>query len=258
MVGGKDKDGISAVKQLPKSWHVSFSAPDPVWDAYSLLDMRRVDPESWIRFVKLFEKFSTLLPDESPESGTHALELTMYYYERLYESYMEALSRLSKAWSTLHDKWMEFLDKIFGQKCLSYEPVSCLMSLSLLSPRHLDQRKFSVPFYIAIKRQLFICAHETFHYRYFEWLAQNDPKIPRHAYDSPHHAWRVSEVIASAVSNDPFVTEIFGTGSDDCYACSKSVFLRVLKAWREHQQVGTDFKQFYDIIYQLVPYISLT
>ena len=146
-------------------WDLNFVTSEPEWDAESLLDLRRVDSESWHRLLHLFDKLSTVPPDDHPECARSIDEVTRWYKQRCQNNCQEAIARISSAWNSLHEDWMDFLDKVLDQPCLTEEPVTCGLGLSLLSPRNLNQRKFSIPFYVALNRQLSICAHEISHFR---------------------------------------------------------------------------------------------
>lgn len=233
-------------------WDLRFVICESEWNVESLLDLRRVDPESWRRLLKLFDKLSTVPPEGDPECKRSIMEVTRWYEERSQAMCRNAIDHISGAWSAMHRDWMEFLDEVFKQRCLTQEPVTCCLGLSLLSPRNLSGRLFGIPFYVAIGRQLSTCAHEILHFRYFEWLATHYPGISRDQYNYPHEAWLVSEIVAAVLSHHPFAVELFGPGPDACYACPTPLFQRALDLCPSKQSSKLDFKGFYEQLCLLV------
>ncbi len=209
---------------------IIFGGLDPEWDLASLATLRQCDPISWKTFARLFSDYSGALSD-----GLHPeamLDLTRQYHNKCRRSARDSMVQLWRAWSCVHERWLEFLHENIPAPHCSRRPVECIPSLSLLSPRDLRRRCFSVPFYVALDRRLMICAHEIIHFLYFDWLAVHDPTIPVSSYDFPGHAWRVSEVIASVLIADPFAVELFGPAPELCYACSHDLYTDAVTAWR--------------------------
>lgn len=233
-------------------WELAFVTSDAEWDVNSLLDLRRVDPKSWHRLLQLFDKLATVPADNHPECEGSIAEVAGWYKEKCQSSCNEAIVRLSVAWKAFHSDWMRFLDKVFSQHCLTEQPVICGLGLSLLSPRNIGERKFGLPFYVALSRQLSICAHETLHFRYFEWLATHYPNIAPEEYDSPYQPWIVSEIVAAVLANDPFAVERFGPGPVECYACPRPVFATAVNWWLAERPLGDKFKSFYERVCQVV------
>lgn len=233
-------------------WDLRFVICEPEWDVQSLLDLRRSDPESWRRLLKLFDKLSTVPPDDDPECERSINDVTRWYEKRSEASCRKAIDCVSSAWGVIHHDWMKFLDEVFKQQCLTQEPVTCCLGVSLLSPRDLSRRLFGIPFYVATRRQLSICAHEVLHFRHFEWLATHYPDIRRDQYSYPHQTWLVSEIVAAVLSHHPIAVELFGPGPDACYACSTQLFQHALDLWRSKQSSNPDFKCFYEQLCLLI------
>jgi hypothetical protein len=231
---------------------VRFGTADVEWDVESLLDLRRVDAPSWTRFVRLFNRFAELPPDAHPACATRARILVREYHERLAAARADWLVQAPAAWAERHPQWMALLDEVLGERGATADDVTAVASISLLSGRCLTRRLFGIPFYIALPRQIAICAHEALHFRYFEWLSRHHPDIARAQWDAPHHAWVVSELVAAVVARDPVAEQLFGAGPRSCYACPLEAFDAALDAWIAHRQRGGPFDDFYRAAVALV------
>lgn len=227
------------------TWRLRFGSASVEWDTISVLDLRRADPSSWDRFVGLFADFAGMPADSDPVCWTQAHALVDRYVQRLERARSQWLEILPEAWMALHPRWMACLDDLLGEQTVANFDVTALASISLLAGRALRRRVFGVPFYVALNRQLAICAHETLHFRYFEWLSHHHPEVPAETWDAPHHAWRVSELCAAVVLCDPCAQRLFGRGPPSCYACSAETFAAALDAWHASRGPRSSFDEFY-------------
>lgn len=241
-----------------RNWaSVNFSLCEPEWDASSIIDLYLADPESWRRFARLFHRFDDLYISREVLSNYSLIyakvkELVIWYYNQLIDARVDALKRLREAWSCHHYWWMSTLDEYFDASGGSGDPITVWLGINLMSPRSIEERLFSLPFYVNLDRQIAICAHEILHIRYFECIVEIDPSVQPLHFNYPHKIWQISEVIAAVIAKYPPVERCFGPGAENCYACSDETFRSLVDDWSLHRASGKKFQTFYDYVNQRI------
>lgn len=214
----------------------------------SLRDLRRSDPASWTRLTRIFPGLD--VPEA--EDGDELAHVVAAYHARLEPKIRLAAGMLERQWSGDHAWWIDYACGRLDHAPRPASAVEAQLGIGLLAIRHLDCRIFTVPFYLPLQRQSAICAHELFHFLYFDWLSGHAPDITPAQRNAPADPWRVSEIIVSVIMRDDEAERRWGPGPNRCYACPDEMFADALAAWRAHRAKGMPFPHYYRSVAQMV------
>lgn len=171
---------------------------------------------------------------------------------------MDAASkRLECAWAPVATWWFTVLEKLLEHSWTDQRDI-CLVRLgiSLLCPRYLDELSFDVPFYASVDRLLYLCAHETLHFFYFDKLQTLEHGADVSTFNYPHGAWWRSEVIAAVLLQDPEVQQYLTAAPKSCYVCSEKTFEALKFIWSSLSGISGRFDKFYSEVRGLAPEVA--
>ena len=131
-------------------------------------------------------------------------------YKKYSDKMTSEADRYNKSWAKYNDKYFLELSRYLEINWpTKIKTINASVGLIPVFPRQLDDFSFSVATGIADSKLIKICAHETLHFLWFEKWKQLHPETPRREFDSPHIAWKYSEMVTDPILNNLPFSEIF-------------------------------------------------
>lgn len=110
--------------------------------------------------------------------------------------------KFQRKWDKNGDKYLKILSDHFEINCpKNKKSIKTYVSIVPINPRNLDKWSFTIRYEDTEQRMMRTAIHEILHFLYFENWKEVFPKAERQTYDSPHLAWKLSEILAPIIMN---------------------------------------------------------
>ena len=167
-------------------------------------------------------------------------------YKKNSKQIFKEIINFQKVWDKINDKFMKNLSRVLETK-VEKEVIIGAISVHPISPRDWRNWRFSMPWFIPRNWKIFTTAHEIIHMFYFKKLIDEFPKKDQKQFDSRTKEWKLSEVLANVIINDPRISNILGIKTEPVrsYVCSDEIAARFNKLYLQHLKEKTSFVDFY-------------
>ena len=153
--------------------------------------------QRWLaNFIKKFPELETI-QQENQERETRLREYRNFLagiHDR--DSLLMASAReaIQIEWEKIGATFLDALSKHFETEWPEGKEIIARISVLPVHPRHLDTYSFSLG-YKDLQSMVEVAAHEILHFLWFKKWKEVFPEIERKEYESPHLAWRLSEIM---------------------------------------------------------------
>ena len=176
--------------------------------------------------------------------------LIKVYLDR-FDKICRSVIHFQKIWDKKNDKFMAALSKVLDVKAPENRIIGAQVSVNPGGPYDRNRWAFSLHYYLPDKVVIRVCSHEITHMFYFKKLIEEFPKINTKKFSRPAREWKLSEVLAPIIMNDPRMVKIIGKTPLRTYVCNDEILLKFDELYKEHLKKKTSFVAFYKKARQL-------
>jgi len=166
-------------------------------------------------------------------------------YLKNFDKICRSVIHFQKIWDKKNDRFMVAVSKVLEVKAPKNMVISAFVSVNPSCPRSWKSWTFSLYYYFPDKRVVGVSSHEITHMFYFKKLMDEFPRINKKKFDTPAREWKLSEVLAPIIMNDPRIVKVIGKTPLHTYVCSDEVLLKFDEVYKEHLNKKTSFIAFY-------------
>jgi len=166
-------------------------------------------------------------------------------YQKNFNKITKAVISYQKIWDVKNDKYMRALSEVLEVKLPKNKTIDVCVGVNPVFPRDWKNWSFSIYFNVSKKMLIGTTAHEIVHMFYFKKLLETFPKINTKTFDYPYKEWKLSEIIAPIILNDPRIVKVIGKTELISYTCNEKTMLKFNKLYKQHLKEKTKFIDFY-------------
>lgn len=166
-------------------------------------------------------------------------------YRKHFDKICDSVINYQEAWEPKNDLFMKVLSKVIEVEPPKNKNIMAYVGLNPVAPRYWLNWSFCIHYNRTKERAIKTTAHETVHFFYFKKLMEEFPSIDKKTFDSPHLEWRLSEILAPIILNDPRIIKSIGKTSLETYACDDKTRETFNQLYKKHLKKKTSFIEFY-------------
>lgn len=122
----------------------------------------------------------------------------------------EKITEFQKSWDEINDSAMAALSEVAEISWMEKDKkIIAGISLSPICPRHIQERRYMVPWFCNTHDIRKISFHEIFHFIYFEKWKEVFPDAKKEEFEAPNLAWHLSEIVPGIVLRDKRIQKVF-------------------------------------------------
>jgi len=133
---------------------------------------------------------------DEAEAKNRCLEFARALHAENKDEIETALIELQSAWNVVGPKYLTILSEHLETEWSTEHPIiTGYISVQPIHPRFLNKFSFCVGYNKPIASSIETSAHEILHFLWFKKWKEVFPEMNSSTYESPHLAWRLSEII---------------------------------------------------------------
>ena len=165
-------------------------------------------------------------------------------YKENFNEIHKKIIYFQEKWEKINNKVLKAISDVIESRWGDKKVIIAYVSVNSICPRNLKNYTFSVYYKSNVKRFLHVCVHELVHFLYFKKLIEIYPKIDTKTFNEGKR-WKLSEILAPILMNNPKIVKIIGKSDIRSYACSKEISEKFWNLYQESLRKKESFEIFY-------------
>jgi hemoglobin-like flavoprotein len=223
---------------------VYFYFGDLWWDIWLVERFNKM--KKYVLYKQLVKKYPIVKKLKNTEKDREKLRLFFINeYKKHFKEIADSVAHFQKVWEKKNDKFMHALCCVLQVKPPKNRVIKGYISINPICPRDWKGWSFCITYTMLDSGKIRTTAHEITHMFYFKKLIDEFPKINTKMFNEHGREWRLSEVLAPIIMNDPRIVKVIGKTPLHTYACGDDILLKFDELYKEHLKKKTSFVTFY-------------